>query len=191
MMKYPTLTQSELDALLNGEYDDDAIPTVSNNPLSEILVGKYIKNISISAYSDHMVITFSDELFGAAKVLVLEATGDCCSESWFAEIINYQAVCRNVITQVSVLELEECEYNLNDGRCRQDEDLVYGYRLTTSAGSCVITYRNSSNGYYGGDCNVWSLSLSNAQPYKDLFIRAFTNIYDYPKYETLWQSDKL
>lgn len=38
-----------------------------------------------------------------------------------------------------------------DGNSRQEFDSFYGYQLTTNKGHCTISYRNSSNGYYGGN----------------------------------------
>lgn len=80
--------------------------------------------------------------------LYYEAEGDCCSESWFADIIGVNALLGGTCRLVEEIEIHN--YNLNDGRCRQEEDQVYGYRITTDKGRASVIFRNSSNGYYGG-----------------------------------------
>lgn len=78
-----------------------------------------------------------------------ETEGDCCSETWFADINNPQALLSGgfgYIYKIEDFELPDPE----DGRSRQESDQVMGVRLTTHAGVCEILYRNSSNGHYGG-----------------------------------------
>jgi hypothetical protein len=41
--------------------------------------------------------------------------------------------------------------DIQDERCRQDDDRFYGIKLLTTGGYVDIVYRNSSNGYYGGE----------------------------------------
>lgn len=74
--------------------------------------------------------------------------GDCCSESWFADLWDIQ----NLIgyTVDSIREMPQSRYDLDDDRCRQSYDSVYGIELYTEKGMATIIYRNSSNGYYGG-----------------------------------------
>lgn len=43
--------------------------------------------------------------------------------------------------------------DIDDGRSRQEVDSLYGQKITTDKGYADIVYRNSSNEYYGGDCN--------------------------------------
>lgn len=77
-----------------------------------------------------------------------DVDGDCCSESWFADLWDIQ----NLIgyTVDSIREMSQSRYDSDDGRCRQDVDYVYGIELYTEKGMATIIYRNSSNGYYGG-----------------------------------------
>ena len=74
--------------------------------------------------------------------------GDCCSESWFADLWDIQ----NLIggTVISIKEMPQSRYEVDEERCRQCEDSVYGIELYTEKGMATIIYRNSSNGYYGG-----------------------------------------
>ena len=74
--------------------------------------------------------------------------GDCCSESWFADLWDIQ----NLIggTVISIREMPQSRYEIDEERCRQDYDYVCGIELYTEKGMATIIYRNSSNGYYGG-----------------------------------------
>jgi hypothetical protein len=90
-------------------------------------------------------------------VLTLTAEGDCCSESWFADLLGVDALIGQEI--VAVAEVDLPGYDPHDGRGRQDEDKVYGYRFTTKSGYADLIFRNSSNGYYGG----W-LSVTEGRP---------------------------
>ena len=91
-----------------------------------------------------------DAASGAQSCAVWETEGDCCSESWFSDIVNPQALFGAVVLTVECIEMEEIGYSVEDGRCRQEVDAAYGYKITTSKGWCDIVFRNSSNGYYGG-----------------------------------------
>jgi hypothetical protein len=85
--------------------------------------------------------------------LLIGTDADCCSETWFADIVGLsnliidKHVYSNEVRGVEILDLPEPE----DGRTRQEEDKAYGLKITTCKGLCDIVYRNSSNGYYGGD----------------------------------------
>ena len=75
---------------------------------------------------------------------------DCCSETWFADVLGVNALLGAHVTAVADLELPAGYDAQNDGRTRQEEDDVYGHTIVTDRGRCTIIYRNSSNGYYGG-----------------------------------------
>jgi len=79
-----------------------------------------------------------------------ECEGDCCSETWISDIIGVDA-----LRGQKVLDIETMEtiYEGNDGaaRSRQEVDQIFGFKLKTQKGCCDIIFRNSSNGYYGGN----------------------------------------
>lgn len=106
------------------------------------LINEYVTGLRISDDQEYLAIDTPDAM------IVYQAVGDCCSETWFAYIINVKALINATVKRVENLELPN--YNLDDGRCRQNEDVAYGIRLTTNKGETDIIYRNSSNGYYGG-----------------------------------------
>jgi len=74
--------------------------------------------------------------------------GDCCSVTWFSDVIAPQNIRGQVVERVEALDLP----NPTDERERSEEDRVYGHRFHTALGYCDIIYRNASNGYYGGSC---------------------------------------
>ena len=91
--------------------------------------------------------------------------GDCCSNSLFYDFVGVKKLLENG----PVTAVEEVEMHPNDieetgesypsyrDRKAEDEDIkVYGYRLITEhpefgEQSSVFSFRNYSNGYYGGE----------------------------------------
>lgn len=74
--------------------------------------------------------------------------GDCCSETWFADIEGVSFMIDGHVREVEEIESKE----IKDIRSRDEMDTVYGYKIKTHKGDGTIIYRNSSNGFYGGDC---------------------------------------
>ena len=102
-----------------------------------------VREIYIS--EDDHILTFICNL-GGQKSYITE--GDCCSETWFADIIGVENLLEAMVEQIR--ENFEIHHPENDGRCRQEVDSIYSYTLRTKKGDCDIIFRNSSNGYYGG-----------------------------------------
>jgi hypothetical protein len=93
-------------------------------------------------------IKFVREWYNGHKTLAIYGTeGDCCSETWFADIVGLDSLLHHEIVAIEVIPYWEPE----DNRTRQDSDKAYGYKLRTGSGITDIIFRNSSNGYYGGD----------------------------------------
>lgn len=106
----------------------------------EKLRGKKITKVEVSDW----IIKFHTK----DEVLVFTVEGDCCSESWISDLINIHNMIDGTIYSIEELDTES--YNVEDGRCRQDYDSVYGITFITEKGKSFLIYRNSSNGYYGG-----------------------------------------
>lgn len=85
------------------------------------------------------------------------ARGDCCSESWFADINGISALIGGTVQSAETIPLDN--YNVDDGRTRQEYDEAYGWKLTTNRGYVDIVMRNSSNGYYGGWISLYENDL--------------------------------
>lgn len=114
------------------------------------LLGKKILKIFVS--DNQEILSFDTD-----KGLVsYKATGDCCSESWFADITGVDALLGATPSEIKYLELGE---DIDDGRSRQDVDQIYGFKITTEKGYADIIFRNSSNGYYGGGLTNYYESL--------------------------------
>jgi len=112
------------------------------------MVGTVITNLYVS--KDAETLTFVDR---TGRVIHWVVDGDCCSYSWFNDVMGVSALIGKRITKVEdVGEPEGYEVSEEDERdheCIQ----VYGYRITTLGGYVDIVFRNSSNGYYGGWMN--------------------------------------
>lgn len=127
------------------------------------LVGKLVTNIYVSNDETFMKFDIKDE-----QPIIYKAYGDCCSETWFADIIvNWRMTKKDRDNYpLEVLNCEELdipewlqEVIAADGRGRQDSDAVYGLKLKFKDHAwrpvvehdLTIVFRNSSNGYYGGE----------------------------------------
>lgn len=56
------------------------------------------------------------------------------------------------VTAVSIID--GISSDIEDGRTRQEYDQSYGFEITTSRGVTSVVFRNSSNGYYGGELRL-------------------------------------
>lgn len=110
------------------------------------LVGKTVQALRIDEDGQHYLAFDVD---GHDEPIIYVAVGDCCSEAWFADIINPQAILGHTITDAVDLFIGASSHE-EDIRCRQEYDEIMGVDLYTSAGVCNIIFRNSSNGYYDG-----------------------------------------
>lgn len=109
----------------------------------EVLIGKTITGIKIAADKEAMLFDFENDQ------LVVKVDGDCCSRSWIENIDLPALGFPAKVTAVRDLDLIS----------RQDVDEIeeikfYGFVIETDRGEINIEYRNSSNGYYGGNL-VW------------------------------------
>ncbi len=116
------------------------------------LINKKIENI---------YVTESELLFETEDSFIkYHVNADCCSNSYYSEIMHPDSILKHVVTSIEELE-EECgEPTI------QNSDTLYGYKISSDKqeglSNCIITFRNSSNGYYGG-----SQSLSGIYEKKD------------------------
>jgi hypothetical protein len=109
------------------------------------LVGKKVKAIGMT--EDHLRFSTDkgDFTFGVE--------GDCCSHSYFYDFVGIQKLLNNgPIKAVEEIPMED------DGRRMLENDSVscYGFRFITEDPlfgdvSSVMSFRNDSNGYYGGE----------------------------------------
>lgn len=109
------------------------------------LIGKTVSGLRVN--DDQSVLTFNHP---DGTNTSYDTYGDCCSETWFADITGVLALLGGKVIGVEDVRME----SVDDGRTRQDEDKFYGVKLKTDKGFVDIVYRNSSNGYYGGSIEL-------------------------------------
>ena len=106
----------------------------------DILVGKTITAIHIA--EDKEAIRFD---VAGGESIVAKCDADCCSYTWIEHVtlpaLGFPFL---VLAEKDVEMPEDIE---NDGDCIR----FYGFALETDKGAFLIDYRNSSNGYYGGN----------------------------------------
>src|SRR3970282_1185089 len=83
---------------------------------------------------------------GGGEDKYVATEGDCCSESWWADIIGAVSATPGVIISIEKIDMPVPD----DNRTRQQYDSAYGYKIFTDLGVIDLVFRNSSNGYYGG-----------------------------------------
>lgn len=113
------------------------------------LIGKRINKVFMR--DDTMMVFETD----TGEKIAYETFGDCCSYSWFAHITNLDALIGNIVN--NVVEREEfTETEQKKAEAEGDYECLalYGYMLKTDKGTCDIEFRNGSNGYYGGWCEL-------------------------------------
>lgn len=114
------------------------------------LIGKTVVSLEVNECENVLVFNCTDD-----KV-VYYAYGDCCSETWFADIVGVQCLIGATVLDSQDISLPYVE----DGRCRQEYDRFYGVKLMTNKGYVDIVYHNSSNGYYGGSIELCENDLT-------------------------------
>lgn len=107
------------------------------------LVGK--KVVAVFLADDGGAIKFDIE---GGEPIIAQADGDCCSHSWI-ESTEMPENLLGTVTAVEDVDLGKPDED-RDGECIR----FYGCKIHTEKGSCLLDYRNESNGYYGGDL-VW------------------------------------
>lgn len=125
----------------------------------KFLIGEKLLKIEVDKdHRQHLLRLTTDK-----NAYVFITIGDCCSETWFADINGASLVIDKAITEVKELGIYNIDklhdeikeemsfYNVDDGRGRQEYDQAYSLIINTTGGTLNIIYRNSSNGYYGGE----------------------------------------
>lgn len=116
----------------------------------EQLNGKIIEKIFIDN-EDQSYLQFKTD----DGNVCFRADSDCCSESYFSDVNRLKNFIGEKINKVEEVELMAEEYQENESR--QEVDKIYGYKIHTDKGIGLIIMRNSSNGFYGGECSFVSI----------------------------------
>lgn len=80
--------------------------------------------------------------------IIARCYAECCSDTWIESVINHDAAVGSPVLRVVALDLWERKIS----ECNWVT--FYGLAIETANGRCTIDFRNSSNGYYGGEL-VW------------------------------------
>ncbi len=108
------------------------------------LAGETIKEVLLSGDGEYMAFVTEDDTF------VFHMDGDCCSRSWVEHTSGLHELIGKEVLRIGSVDMSEF-----DKRASEDEwdDFIRHYKefLKTRAGQFDIEYRNSSNGYYGGE----------------------------------------
>lgn len=112
------------------------------------LIGKRVMEFKLT--TDHQVLIL---FFLDGSHVFFEVDADCCSHSWI-ESLDLVDNLFGVISSVEDIPMPD----LGTITTEKQKDVTcvkyYGLKITTNKGSCVIDYRNDSNGYYGGSISL-------------------------------------
>lgn len=130
--------------------------------IKEQLIGKTVLKIAMD--KDYLVF-YTDA--GPVAFTVSEA---CCSTSVFYDFYGVKNLLQNgPITNVEKVDLHpDLTKDVNEPNNSEGETKVYGYRITTEDHmlygdvTSVFSFRNYSNGYYGG--SLESIELESIPP---------------------------
>lgn len=96
---------------------------------------------------------------------IYQVTGDCCSSSFFYDFYGVEYLLNRVVEDVIEIDLlpSDAVVRGNDGELK-----IYGYKITSKLPeedywggvTSVFSFRNESNGYYGG-------SIDQVEPKED------------------------
>jgi hypothetical protein len=103
------------------------------------LIGKRITAVYIA--DDKEALKFDVE---GGEPIVARVDANCCSQTW-VETVETPEHLLGTVTAVENIDMP-------DLGSPSDYDVIayYGCKIHTEKGSCLIDYRNSSNGFYGG-----------------------------------------
>jgi len=108
------------------------------------LIGKRVMEYKLTADHQILILFFIDGTHA-----LLEVDEDCCSHSWI-ESLDLPNNLFGTISKVEDIPMPDLG-NINTEKHKKVACVkYYGLKITTNRGSCVIDYRNDSNGYYGG-----------------------------------------
>lgn len=122
------------------------------------LEGRLINSIALN--DDQTLLSFETD----KGILNYRAIGDCCSVSWFNDILGVSALLGGKVTEVIEMKEKEAEeYESKEKHpftpqiaIEDNTELIqiYGYKIITNKGHGEIIFRNASNGYYGGELEL-------------------------------------
>jgi hypothetical protein len=112
------------------------------------LIGKTLRDIQLAG--DEQAIKF---IMLDGTEIVAHCDGDCCSNTWVEDVTNPEFALGAEILSAEDIEMPEGWTASPTKHEDHYEEVMqyYGFKIATAKGVCTIEYRNSSNGYYGGN----------------------------------------
>lgn len=119
------------------------------------LIGKKINQIFMS----EEYLQF--ETYGGS--ICFTVYGDCCSRSYFYDFIGADKIINKKVVEVKCVAIDIKDTDIKSSRngmrdkIEEDDDIeVYGYQVVVEDPefgelTAVFSFRNASNGYYGGE----------------------------------------
>ena len=114
------------------------------------LVGKIISKVELSDDTEFLAFTTIE-----GEVISYRTWGDCCSVSWFSHINGFSNLIGSKVLEVTQKE-ERVPTDAEEAEGDYEVLAIYAYTIKTEKGYCDIEFRNDSNGYYGGWCDLAS-----------------------------------
>jgi hypothetical protein len=108
--------------------------------MKNILIDKTVTEVKIAEDKKAILFITTEGEF------IAKADGDCCSSTWIEGII-----LPAMGFPAKVISVEDLRMPTDSGDSDGGEIKFYGCKITTDKGEIDIDYRNSSNGYYGGN----------------------------------------
>ena len=116
------------------------------------IIGKTIKKIRFN--EDYLILEFEDSIFA------MSVEGDCCSTSYFYDFYGVDSILNHKIREITSVELDPTDLKASHSG---ESVEVYGYKIVCddnegeynfygTSRTGVFSFRNDSNGYYGGYC---------------------------------------
>lgn len=112
------------------------------------LVGKVVRAVYVA--NDDAAIRFDVD---GEDPIVARCDGECCSTTWIEDVIGVEALIGTPILRAEDVSLPDALHTKTKTDHYEEEMAYYGFVIDTAQGRCLIAYRNSSNGYYGG--SLW------------------------------------
>ena len=136
-----------------------------NQGILDRLVGREVRGILMAEEA----LTFETD----REPVSYYVDGDCCSHSYFHDFYGVEKLLGSTVTAFESVDLSEGDPGWRKetwvegaGHHDYEEIQVYGFRLTFEHPafgdmSAVLSFRNASNGYYGGDMNATDTHLTD------------------------------
>lgn len=108
----------------------------------EELIGRKILSVGID--EEHDILRFKTD---AGPVFYM-TENECCNWVYFNDILGIKEILGKVVNSITHHDCKDISHDSSAIDCLDE----YMITLNSDTGRCDITYRNSSNGYYGGYC---------------------------------------